>query len=443
MIRKANRQDLAQTAPPAEEAEAGEAPPREDSREGKSFQASLATSRSLLPLPEEMVHEADTEAGDRLAARINAAGLGQATIRLAHELTGRELRLIFPLLAGRGDPDMRSGKFPDKLYLIVRERACPSLYLNGWIIFQQTYPCPAVARALSILCGILEIKRETGSAPTTPLISDLAAPDARHFIRHLMRALSHNQMSLDDFMKQYQVSGEWPFGAALIGECFLRQNDGLYEGGQPQFSLILGRVDLELQAALLRRLFSQTDLPSGIRNRYYQTIYRQFGDPAAGHPVWDQMKKKEVEAFRRWVVAATIGSHCRKSPEKARFYLRYANRICQVESWDDNTLLLYFPGFVIADDRRQPLLALYYDQPQPTVHPFGLSGTEQKQNPASLEIPHRRVEDAIRRASSQGIVGLPFDEEGIRYSGVFLDFCLHEKLASGHRHLFRRPAGRI
>ncbi|MEA4889731.1 MAG: hypothetical protein VB070_09745 [Clostridiaceae bacterium] len=433
MIRKAGHPDPGRTAPPAEE---GEAQPRE----GRSFQASLAASRQLLPLPEEMVYEADTETGDRLAARINAASLGQATIRLAHELTSRELRAIFPLLAGRGDPEIRSGKFPDKLYMIIRERACPSLYQNGWILFQQTYPCPAVARAMSILCGILEIKRETGGGPA-PLISDLAAPDARHFIRQLMRALSRDNIPLEAFMKQYHVSGEWPLGAALIGACFLNQNAGLYEGGQSQFNQILGQVDLDLQAGLLHHLFSQTDLPPDTRNRYYQIVYRQFGDPAAGHPVWEQLKKREVAAFRRWVVAATIGSHCRKSPEKARFYLRYAEHISQIETWDDYTLLLYFPGFVIADNRRQPLLALYYDQPQPIEHPFGLAGTEQKQNPASLEIPHRRVEDAIRRASSQGIIGLPFDEEGIRYSGVFLNFCLQERLTGGRRHLFRRPAG--
>ena len=396
--------------------------------------------------------------------------MGQPVIALAHRLGSRELRLVFPLLADNGFYEPRAARFQEKLTLLIRERACLSLYQYGWTLYQQTFPAAAVARPLALLCRILEIKKKTaapiaaarpagrnrsgsaagagtGAGANTaiggrcpPLISELADPDSRSFIRQLFRVMDKQGMSLDQLLKCYQIRSEWPLGAALIGQCFLNGETSQYEGGHRQFGQVLQQADPGLQADLLQRLFNLTDLSAQSRNKYFQAVYRQFGDPADGHPIWRQMKSRSVDGYRRWIIAATIGSHCRSEPAKARFYLRYAERIDRVETWDDDTLLLHFPGFVIADSKKQPLLALYYDQTEANEHPFGLAAVESNQNPASLTIPHRRVDDAIRRASSQGVVGLPFDEEGIRFSGVFLDFCLQGKSAGRNSWLHRKAA---
>ena len=105
--------------------------------------------------------------------------MGQPVIALAHQLNSRDLRLIFPLLAGKGTHQVEStnrqaGRFQDKLFLIVRERASSSLYHHGWMVYQQTYPCAPVARALAILCRILDIKQSADSAAPLNRLTRLA-----------------------------------------------------------------------------------------------------------------------------------------------------------------------------------------------------------------------------------------------------------------------------
>ena len=98
--------------------------------------------------------------------------------------------------------------------------------------------------------------------------------------------------------------------------------------------------------------------------------------------------------------------------------------ISKIESWDDDTLIISFPGFIIADNKEQPDMAIYYDEDQAAKL---LEDPDKKRDPASPDTPRRRVDEAIRRNSGKGIVGLPFDEEGIRYSGIFLEMCMYDK----------------
>ena len=153
-------------------------------------------------------------------------------------------------------------------------------------------------------------------------------------------------------------------------------------------------------------------------------LYKRFGSPDDDHAIWRQLRKHDRAVFRQWVIAATIGSHCRQASQaaKARLYLKYVSRIARVVRHDDQTLLIYFTDFMVADTRQQPLMAMYYDNPQQLEKPFH----DLTDQPADLAVPHRQVDDAIRRASRQGVVGLPFDEEGIKLTSRFLDFVLQD-----------------
>lgn len=406
-------------------------------RPGQHLSGRLAAIQSILPLPIEQVDSPDTQAQAGLAESIMAASDSKAVIRLAHRLTSRQLNLVFPLLASAG-PDKRPSLLVERLNLIVRERACPTLYASGWLTFQKYFPCPAVAHALAVLCKILEIKHKTRlDQPATsvqppvrqwPQISQLASPDSRQFIRRLIHLAAERGLSLEQMMRQYRINDDRPFGTELITQSFLNGDARFYRGGQHLFAKALLQVGNEAQAALINHFFSLSDLPQGIYNRYCQEIYRRVGDPADDHPVWDLVKPKYCYAFQEWILAATIGSHCRHQPEKAHLYLRYIHAVQQVEHWDENTLLIHFPGFIVADCRQHPLLAICYDQPDNAAgHPFELATGEFNPNPANPAIPHRQVEDAIRRANLAGVVGLPFDAEGIRLTGIFLDLNLKRK----------------
>jgi len=404
---------------------------------------SLARIRQKLPLPDELLSPVDTEDRDRLAVILETTALGKPTVDLARQLTSRDLRHIFPLLSEPLPADARFEHYHDKLYLIIRERACPSLYRYGWTIFQQVYPSVPVARGLAVLCSILDIKQHGQKATARsrraqnklPLISNLVAPDARQFEDKLLKVLSQRNVPLEQFMTAFAVRADLPFGASLLARCFIAGDARLYAGGHLQFRQALAKASPDRQAALIHRLFQLKDLPSETTNRYYQEIYRQFGDPERGHPIWSQVKGRDLRRFRDWITAATIGSHCRKNKAKARFYLHYAGFVESIEPWDDDTLLIRFPGFLIADDRRQMLFAVYYELSDPDILPFDFQQSQDDLNPANPQVPHRRVEDAVSRNSTQGPVGLLFDEAGLAASAMFMDFCLSRKRIASRSQL--------
>ncbi|NLO37303.1 MAG: hypothetical protein GX112_13270 [Clostridiaceae bacterium] len=404
---------------------------------------SLEAVRRQLPLPEELLRPADTEDRDRLAVIIETSARGEAIIDLARQLTSRDLRHIFPLLSEPVPADARFEHYHEKLYLIIRERACPSLYRYGWSVFQQVYPSAPVARGLAILCSILDIKQHSQKTSVRsrrgqnqpPLISNLVAPDARQFEDRLLKVLVQRNVPLEQFMTSFAVRSDMPFGASLLARCFIAGDARLYAGGHLQFRQALAKASPDRQAALIHRLFQLKDLPPETTNRYYQEIYRQFGDPERGHPIWSQVKSRDLRRFRDWITAATIGSHCRKNKAKARFYLHYARFVESIEQWDDDTLLLRFPGFLIADDRRQPLFAVYYELSDPEILPFDFQQSQDDLNPANPQVPHRRVEDAVSRSSTQGPVGLLFDETGLATSAMFMDFCLSKKRIASRSQL--------
>ena len=461
-----------------------------ESSAGRQFQASLVKLRASLPLATEILGSIDRKADETQAAdgaalsphdhlaqlteTINRTNMGQPMVALAHQLNSRDLRLIFPLLAGKagdragiparkaGDrtdnPANRTGRLQDKLLLIIRERASPSLYRHGWMVFQQAYPCQPVARALAILCRILDIKQTADSAAPLnrltsmarkkplisgrpgqvarlsrlPMINELVSPDARSLPQQLLHVLEKTGRTLPEVMARYQVQPNWPLGLALIRQAFLNGATGFLAEGQMAFDQVLSHADEKTQASLLHQLLAQDQLERQIFNRYCQVVYRRFGNPEGGHAIWRFIKKRDRVVFQQWVIAATIGSHCRQASQsaKARLYLKYVDRMTRVVRDGDHTLLIYFADFMVADSNQQPLMALYYDNPQHLEKPYD-GMTDQ---PANLDIPHRQVDDAIRRASRHGVVGLPFDEEGIKLTSRFLDFVLQDS---------RKPGGSI
>ncbi len=405
---------------------------------GQRMAAKLNEIRQTLPLPQEQVRTPDHHGLADLAEKLDAAADSTAVIALAHNLSSRELGLIFPLLATLTRaiaPDKSASRqaavLADRLTLIIRERACHSLYLSGWLAFQLHYPCPPIAQALAILCRILEIKAQTAGYPAEPpLISGIERPDARQFVQRLANYAISKGIYPDRLIDQYQIEGDLPFGVALLAAIFLGGDVAVFQDNHKLFGDTLELTAPELQIEMLHRFLNLPGLPDPVRNRCCQQIYLAFNDPAAGHPIWRQLKPKDRQIYQNWVFTATIGTHCRLQPDKARLYLAYSSAIRRVELWDTQTLLIYFSAFVIADNRQQPDLAICYELTS-SDHPFELASGTFNPNPADPAIPRRPIDDAIRKISFAGIIGLPFDRDGIRLSKVFLD--LHLK----HKHRFK------
>ncbi|HBP37430.1 MAG TPA: hypothetical protein DD640_01560 [Clostridiales bacterium] len=427
-------------------------------RPGRQMAASLDSIRSILPLPREQLAAPDPVAQAAIAARFRAAATDEAVASLSYQLTSRELQQLFPLLAVTTPRGQSARQLAGRLARAIQIRACPTLYVSGWLLFQQHYPnVRPVAKTLARLGRTLGrrppvISPQPSAQPSaktvaqpdpleTPApITRLAAPDSPWFLLHLLKCITASGLTLLQFMRQYQIHSDLPFGVELIARSFLAGGSASYSDNHRLFGLILRQAAPTVQISLLHHFFQQDGLPAKIRNRCFQQIYRQFGDLAAGNPVWQKLRARDVRIYQEWVKAATLGSHCRKSPQKARLYLRYAPAILRIEPWDENTLLIHFPDFLIADSRVNPHQALYYARPESGGNPFPLAHEKFNPNPADPAIPHRQVEDVIRSNSFQGIVGLPFDPDGIRLTGIFLNLLLGDK-TGGQRLQRRRHTG--
>jgi hypothetical protein len=398
----------------------------------------VKAARLLLPTPAERVLQPDQDALDSLAAKIAAQPDNRSIRHLAVELTGTEVAMLFPLL---GMPDTNS-RLAGKIQNLIEARACPSLYASGWAIWQHVYPHPAVARTLAALCRILAHGQKHGrkSRPNSggkfqagllpPMINQILSPDSHLFVNHLVDRIIRLDTGLETFFREYQVKLESPLGLALGVRFFLVGPTAVFVSDKAILAKILNQIPLSGQAALISRFLAAAEIDPVGRNQVSQLIYSNFGAPdaaaSARHPVWHQSKPQEIKIFQRWVIAATIGSHCRDHPQRARFYLDYAQAIEKLERWDNETLLIHFPGFTLADSRSQPGLAMYYDPPQPGGQPFGFASRHAPPGPASKSIPHRQIDDAVRVMNFRGVIGLPFDEEGIQLSRIFLDLRLKE-----------------
>jgi hypothetical protein len=421
----------------------------------------LKAIRLQLPLPLERIRLPDPAALSRLREKIAAAASDKAALRLlADELGSLEIASLFALLIQGGT----STRLARRITQIIVLRACPTLYRYGWLTWQIHYPSPPVAGALAALCRQLAARPAAGvqQAANLPLISQIVAPDTRQFIRCLVDRLVLIGLSLDAFMRQYQLDAASPLGQSVIAAYFTDENAPAYVYRQngAYFSQYLSQASLSQQAVLLAHFLNRTAIEPEERNLFCQLVYRQIGSPApigsyrpaaallAGdfppgnepvvpeppHAVWGKLSSHDVRLFLDWVNAATIGSHCREQPDKARLYLQYADRIVRLEAWDSETLLIVFPGFLIADSRKQPHLALYYEQTgQPAGRPLDLAGSPYNQGPAYAAIPHRQVEDAVRHLNFRGIIGLRFDPQGIQLTQAFLSLRLKVAAASpGH-----------
>lgn len=385
---------------------------------------SQARIQAQIPLPHELLHNSAPEAKEQLAIIVETTPAGRPLSDLARRLSSRDLRLIFPLLAEPGidgQPDYLA-----KLLLLVRERACPSLYRYGWAVFQQQYPQPAVARGLADLANVLAIKQKSDPRQYTglPMISELADPAAKNLPDLLFKIIDKEQINWPDFVSHYEIDLCLPFGSALLSRFFLKSRSSLPRVDKSQFRRILQHTKSGQLPTLLRRILTDDQLPAQSLNEYYQVIYQSFGAPDEGHPVWQEMRRREKTNFQQWILAATIGSHCQGNKAKTRFYFRYASLVEATEQWDENTLVIYFPGFCIVDDKRQAQFSVYYatntNHPQQQPDYYAAKGI----SPGGLSVPHRRVEDAVKRASTTGPVGLLLDEAGIQTSASFIDFCL-------------------
>lgn len=393
------------------------------------------------PLPAEAIDQISPDDIRSLIALVSQCKSNAEVIQLGKQMPQRVLGLIFPILTTSDPATIElSQKTIDRLFLILRERACRSLYNKGWVVWQRHYPHPQATKALAVLCGILEIKqagtpseKPSPKRPTgrTPLITELVELSGHTICRKLIARLENQQIGLNQFFKHYAVETESSFYRSVLGEAFTTGTAAMFSEQIDQLEDIFTSADVDAKAKIMRHFLTLEPLSDEVRQQAHVVFYRAVGAPGGSYAVWTLLNEKEKRAFSVWVNRARIGSHCLNRPDKARFYLRYAESLRRAEPWDSETLLLYFKDFVIADDARYPDQALLYPGSVPSPHPGGLANPDRSQSPGSPAIAHRRIEEMLRQGEITGIVQLLFDPEGLKQSGVLIDFALQNRAPQG------------
>ncbi|NCB00099.1 MAG: hypothetical protein EOM70_12095 [Clostridia bacterium] len=400
----------------------------------------LAQSRGKIaarfPHPAEAIELDQPDEISHLIELVQETRTIAEAINLAKHLPARAVQLIFPALAQPTSAELPA-KTIDRLLIILRERSCPSLYPKAWVLWQQHFPNPLLSKALTVLCGILAIKQASSKPPVhahLPLITSFVEIHGPSTSRRLIANLAQKQSSLKEVMASCAIDPAWPFGRSVLTEACLAGTAPLFSETIDHLETIFQTASAENRARIMRHFLELEGLPETVQQRAHVVFYRTCGAPGSAAPVWQILGNRERKAFASWVARAKIGSHCLAQPEKAHFYLRYADWIRRVEAWDEYTLLIYFDAFVIADDNRYPDQALLYFGSEPNPHPGGLANPDRTLSPASPAIAHRRMESAIQQGDLTGIIQLLFDPEALKQAGVLLDYALQSKM--GRRPFF-------
>lgn len=401
----------------------------------------LKQARHDLPTLRERLDTPDDSILMSLKQNLEQRSDSGNVIEWAHQLTSRDILYLFPLLVRLSGQKQANAELINRLHLLIRERACPSMYQSGWIVFQQSYRQPEIGKALALLCSILEIRQIRQTEPGLHLISDIIRPDRQMMIRDLTKAMVRQSMTLADLAGGYQLDCELPLYQELAAHALLHGRQTHFATATEQFPSIFRHADTQLQIRLLKRLLKFWSMPAPLRNRCCQVVYRQIGDDFDQHPVWQKINKKNQRKFSHWLTSAKIGSHCRQHPERARLYLRYEAQIEKVVSRDEQTLLIYLPSGVIADSQRETDQAIFYDRTQ-AARWLSRTKSDRQSHPLNPPIPKRRVDEAIRRGSCHGVIALPFDPEGIRYTRIFLDLCLRTQTQRSRKKTPSQPVRR-
>ena len=406
------------------------------------MEKALITVRGLLPLPVEYNADIDDEKCKLFLARLSEPETSAEVIEMAHSLRGSELKYIFPSFTCE-ESNTNSKRLQDRLFLIIRERACSSMYNYAWLFFQSNPDNTALQKALSLLCSILEIKRETPkeftvtnlitpventaekqSTGTLPLISNLASPAHRQFIKRLSIVLAERRYELKSFFAEYGILPNSALAANLVSQSFLNRQHYTSKD-KSLFRSSLQFASALTQGELVQSLLSAcNELSPVVFHEYCRIIYQSFGTPEQGHVIWNQIREQEKRVYSRWVVRATIGSHCRQSPDKAKFYLRYIDSIERLQIFNQETILLFFDGFVIADNKNDLDSAMYYGRSSASAHPFDLAADDETHDPASTSVPHITCEQAIRQNDNNQNVILYYNHFEIKNTIAYMDFCL-------------------
>lgn len=213
-----------------------------NSNTGLTCREVLLTFERDFPLAREMQLTQKKESFTAMSEAIQAKQTEAELVAYAESLSYEEICMLFPLLAV-----MRSNSLIEKLTAVILCRASQHLYYHGWVALQYAYPRSSLQKGLSRLCIYLDEldraeEKDQGKLKTiwsdqllsmsldsqripgpskkqhfnwiaVDRISQIAAPNDRHFIKKIVLYLMDNWQEHPDieaFLNRYAIYKDLP-----------------------------------------------------------------------------------------------------------------------------------------------------------------------------------------------------------------------------------------
>lgn len=193
-------------------------------------------AQNIHPLPCEQQMQIRKTHRNWFIAKLQKAETEAEIVDLAFRLNHRQLSYLFPILA-----TVNKKSTADKILQIISLRMSKFLYVHGWITFQYIYPDSRMAKFITSLCRDLDDQifpfeiterkkamsvsgREHLRFPldyphfdwgNIKLITEVAAPDNRRFMNNIVNYLLENQITPQEFFKEYAIYDDLALGAAI------------------------------------------------------------------------------------------------------------------------------------------------------------------------------------------------------------------------------------
>lgn len=380
-------------------------------------------------LPEELSSNFDQQAALNLLRDVAACDDRDQLESFTVLLPRNRLNDLFgALLMVSGE---ESRELVPRLLHILRQRLTPSLAEIGWAFFQHHFPND---RMNWLLETMIDTPAEKAGDPPylrrIARVADLPAIGDTLPERWGADLADDQDVLLAAYLIEMSILPESPFAAALLAHYFKHcSQQGLAQNSKSFVHAV--RINQPaIQIELVGGYFAQDRLEE-IWRPVNQALLEMFGPPrpyrqqfapvpdhAADPGFWDYLDQEATARFHHWTMVDRLRSHVADQPRKVFFYRQCDHcKIREVLRWDDQTLVLVFDHFVLADSSEDEFQLYYYDLPAFRLLLDNKSPDMSLSNPP---MPVRTARDVMLTGDRHNVVSLSLDAVNLLYSRDFI-----------------------
>lgn len=305
----------------------------------------LATSnaldlvRSRHPLPVEIAGRSSVEAEALTHVLENIRDIDIE--RTAALIRNSELEGVLVALKGNCETAVR-----EVLLEIIRRRAKARLFhLNG-LMLQQDWNHANLLQSMQVLCAFMREKY-----PEDFEQSLFSRIDITHgeLLEQILKELQAEGGTIRDFCTKYGIGFDSPMGQELCLRFFSVCGKKDYRNNRDVLAGIISGRDPEVLTPLVLHYLEVFD-PVEFIDAVNLLICDRFGEPSAGHALWEQASIEVKLKFELWVKTWVVREHFASYLRKYLIWRKYHKHFEEVYRNRKLNLLLIDLGALVAVD---------------------------------------------------------------------------------------------